>query len=194
MVATGLFATARLWAPLQTAQNWLVRAGHILANEEQSDAAGVEAQYRELLEEVLTAKSDEAVAAWATTFYKVTRSYWPGLFHCYEMEEVPRTNNDLEQYFGKARHHERRATGHKRPSAAVAVRGSVRVVAAVATQATDEVEAAELRPRDLAAWRAVRAQLETRQERHRAGRRFRKDPAAYLARLEQQLLHLGLPA
>jgi hypothetical protein len=192
VVATGLFATARLWAPLQTAQNWLVRAGHILANEEQSDAAGVEAQYRELLEEVLTAKSDEAVAAWATTFYKVTRSYWPGLFHCYEMEEVPRTNNDLEQYFGKARHHERRATGHKSATSGLVVRGSVRVVAAVATPLRAWT-AQDLRPASIKGWHKLREQLEARHEARRAARRFRRDPADYLAKLEDTLLHTSLP-
>jgi hypothetical protein len=166
----------------------------VLANPEGAEAAMVAVALRRVLADVVTYQHDPELEAWATHVYRVTRSYWPGLCHCYADATIPRTNNDLEQYFGTARHHERRATGQKRPSAAVAVRGSVRVVAAVATQATDEVEAAELRPRDLAAWRAVRAQLETRQERHRAGRRFRKDPAAYLARLEQQLLHLGLPA
>ena len=63
VVASGLFATERLWTPLKTAQSWLVRAAEVLANEEKADAARVEGKYRELLEEVLTAKSDEAVAA-----------------------------------------------------------------------------------------------------------------------------------
>jgi hypothetical protein len=30
---------------------------------------------------------------------KVSRSYWPGLFHCYDLEALPRTNNDLESHF-----------------------------------------------------------------------------------------------
>ena len=109
LVARGLFAPERLWAPLQRAQSWLHRAAELLANEEKANAVMVEAKYRALLEEVLRAKSDQAVAEWAVHFYKVSRSYWAGLFHCYEMSEVPRTNNELEQYFGKARHHERRA-------------------------------------------------------------------------------------
>ena len=29
-------------------------------------------------------------------FRKVTRSYWPGLFHCYDVPDLPRTDNDLE--------------------------------------------------------------------------------------------------
>jgi hypothetical protein len=152
----------------------------------------VEASYRALLEEVLKAKSDERVAEWATTFYKVTRSYWRGLFHCYDMPEVPRTNNDLEQYFGTARHHERRATGRKRPSAAVAVRGAVRVVAAVATL-LGAGTAQELRPANIKAWRCLREKLEARHEARRAARRFRRDPDKFLTKLEDALLHMGLP-
>ena len=30
-------------------------------------------------------------------FHKVTASYWPGLFCCYDVPGLPRTNNDLEQ-------------------------------------------------------------------------------------------------
>jgi hypothetical protein len=29
-------------------------------------------------------------------FLRVSRSYWPGLFHCYDVEDLPRTNNDLD--------------------------------------------------------------------------------------------------
>jgi hypothetical protein len=159
----------------------------VLANAEQAEAARVEAKYRALLDDILKAKRDERVAAWATIFYKVSRSYWRGLFHCYDMDELPRTNNELEQYFGAARHHERRATGHKRPTSAVVVRGSVRLVAAVATQMRAWSGEA-LRPSSVGAWRQVRKQLEVRHEARRASHRFRKAPDAYLAKLEAQLL------
>lgn len=152
----------------------------------------MEANYRALLEDIVKAKRDEAVAEWAVHFYKVTRSYWRGLFHCYDMPEVPRTNNDLEQYFGAARHHERRATGHKRATSALVVRGSVRVVAAVATPLRAWT-AQELRPASVEAWCKLREKLEARHEARRATRRFRKDPAAYLTKLEDTLLHISLP-
>jgi hypothetical protein len=191
VVARGLFATERLWTPLRTAQDWLQQAAEVLANKEQAEAASVEAKYRGLLEEILTANSDQAVAEWAIHFYTVTRSYWRGLFHCYEVPGLPRTNNDLEQYFGKARHHERRATGHKRPTSAVVVRGSVRVVAAVATP-LEAWTAHDLRPGSVESWRKLREKLEARHEARRAARRFRRDPATYLAQLEDQLLHISL--
>jgi hypothetical protein len=49
-------------------------------------------------------------------FVKVTQSYWPGLFKCYESADLPRTNNDLEHAFGSHRYHERRASGRRRAS------------------------------------------------------------------------------
>jgi hypothetical protein len=159
----------------------------VLANGEGADAATVETAMRALRTDVLTHQREELVGEWATHFYRVTMSYWRGLFHCYEHRDIPRTNNDLEQYFGAARHHERRATGHKRPTSAMVVRGSVRVVAAVATQLR-LWPAEALRPCSVAAWRQLREELEVRHEARRASRRFRKDPVTYLAKLEAHLL------
>lgn len=124
-------------------------------------------------------------------FLKVTASYRPGLCHCYDVPGVPRTNNDLEHFFGAARYHERRATGRKGASPGLVVRGAVRVVAAVATW---PVAVADLQPADLATWRALRRQLQTRQAARCAQRRFRRDPDTYLHALEEALFTASLPA
>ena len=187
VVGRGLFATAALWEPLQTAQSWLAQVARVLANAEGADAAAVETALRDVRTQVLSHQGDAAVGEWATHIYRVTMSYWRGLFHCYDHREIPRTNNDLEQYFGAARHHERRATGHKRATSAVVVRGSVRVVAAVATR-LKLWSADALQLSTVAAWRRLRKELETRHEVRRAARRFRTDPAKFLAKLEVQLL------
>ena len=126
-------------------------------------------------------------------FLKVTQSYAPGLFHCYDVAGLPRTNNDLEHVFGRLRYQERRASGRKRASPAVVVRGSVRLIAAVVT-GQGIITGAELQPRDLACWRALRQDLEYRQAARRAQRRFRRDPQSYLAALEAELLSATLPA
>src|SRR3989441_2875036 len=44
---------------------------------------------------------------------KVSRSYWPGLFHCYAMPGLPRTNNELESRFRDTRRRLLRTTGQK---------------------------------------------------------------------------------
>ena len=59
-------------------------------------------------------------------FQEVTRSYWPGLSHCSDVPELPRTDNDLEQLFGAHRYHARRCSGRTVASPGLVVRGSVR--------------------------------------------------------------------
>jgi hypothetical protein len=44
---------------------------------------------------------------------KVTRSYWPGLFHCYEVAGLPRTNNEIESHFRDTGRQILRITGQK---------------------------------------------------------------------------------
>jgi hypothetical protein len=43
----------------------------------------------------------------------VSRSYWPGLFHCYEVRGLPRTNNDLESHLRETRRRLLRTTGQQ---------------------------------------------------------------------------------
>ena len=43
----------------------------------------------------------------------VSRNYWPGLFHCYDMSGLPRTNNDLESRFRETRRRLLRTTGQR---------------------------------------------------------------------------------
>ncbi len=126
-------------------------------------------------------------------FIKVAHSYGPCLFHCYDNPDLPRTNNLLEQYFGSARYHERRISGHKVNSPGTVVRGPARMLAAVATRLGPPT-ATELRPPSIEAWRAFRASLEDRHEIRRKLRRFRRDPAGYLAVLESKLIKPLLPA
>ena len=44
---------------------------------------------------------------------KVSRSYWPGLFHCYDVPGLPRTNNEIESRFRDTSRHLLRTTGQK---------------------------------------------------------------------------------
>jgi hypothetical protein len=126
-------------------------------------------------------------------FRKVTRSYWSGLFACYDGSELPRTNNDLEQFFGSYRYHERRCSGRKVACPGTVVRGSVRVVAAAATRMR-AIEVSDLVPSDPSSWRELRGRLERRQGVRTLGRRFRQDPDAYLKSLEDSLINQALPA
>jgi hypothetical protein len=136
-------------------------------------------------------RGEQELAADLRHFVKVSASYEAGLFPCYDVADLPRTNNDLEHVFGSVRYHERRASGRKVASAALVVRGSVRVLAGVATR-RGQGSAAELAPRDVGAWRRLRADLEKRREARRRQRRFRHNEKAYLRDLEDRFLQTTL--
>lgn len=166
----------------------------ILRNKRGLDAAGVRRRLRGLLGAIARHRRHAGELGPAIGhFLKVTRSYWAGLFACYDTSGLPRTNNDLEQLFGSYRYHERRASGRKVASPGMVVRGSVRLIAATASR-LHRVEGPELAPSDLAAWRSLRAGLGRRQEVRVWGHRFRRDPQAYLRSLEAALIKLALPS
>jgi hypothetical protein len=194
LLARGLQATACLWPPLILAFLWVHRAAHILTNEEGGTGAQVQCRYQALLDEMATQRALLGTLAPAIDqFLKVTASYWSGLFHCYDVPGLPQTNNALEQQFGSVRYHTRRASGRKGADPAMVVRGSVRLVAALVTR-DHAFSGAELRPHSLERWRTLRATLAYRHEARRAQCRFRRNPKAYLAALEAQLLKSSLPS
>src|SRR5262249_45403843 len=112
-IQRGLEATAPLWPAIRLAFAWVHLAARILGTEG-IDAATAQKRLGGLLGAM--ARHQNKVGGLASAvghFLKVSRSYWPGLFHCYRVNDLPRTNNALEQQFGSYRHHERRGSGGK---------------------------------------------------------------------------------
>ncbi len=171
---------------------WVHRAAHVLWPE--GAGAAVRGRLAGLLGAMRRHRACAGELAGAVEhFVKVTRSYWPGLFCCYDVEGLPRTNNALEQFFGGQRYHERRATGRKGASPALVLRGSARLVAAAATRQR-AYTAGDLAGADRAEWRRLREALEERRQRRVERRQFRRDPEGYLRELEEKLNQSGLPA
>jgi hypothetical protein len=188
LLSRGLEQTAALGSPIIIAYNWVYHAAKILANHAQFDSSIVQLCLSALIE-AMSARQTSAgsLIGGIIHFLKVTASYWSGLFSCYSVPGLPRTNNDLEHIFGTVRHHHRRCTGHKVAPATLVLRGSVQLIACVATQLTTW-SAQQLATVSVNDWRCLRSQL----EQHRINRvkqlRFRRSPADYLANLESQLL------
>jgi hypothetical protein len=170
------------------------RAAHVLGNERGEAATVVRRRFDGLVGAMACHRSGAGVLAGAVDhFLKVTRSYRPGLFHCYAVPGLPRTDNGLEQLFGSQRYHERRATGRRAASPAAVLRGEVRLVAATATRLHPPT------PRDLGRasrerWKDLRERLDQRRHARTLRTRFRRNPDAYLATLEQQACQSALPA
>jgi hypothetical protein len=196
LLRRGLEETAVLWPPVRQAYTWVKRAAELLKNE-----AGLSApKLRRRLVQLLTKMRRTAVTAsepfvreGLKHFLKVSKSYWSGLFRCYESSDIPRTNNDLEHAFGSHRYHERRASGRRRGSPGLAVMGSVRMVSGLATRLRPE-NGLELPRGYVEQWRPLRFELEKQRASRCRQRRFRRNPAAYLIDLEQRYVQLLLPA
>jgi hypothetical protein len=181
-----------MWPGVRAAFGWVHRAAQVLG-QEQVSAARVRRQLSGLLGAMKRHRARAGPLGGAVDhFVAVSRSYRPGLFACYEAEDLPRTNNDLERAFGSHRYHERRASGRRGASPALVLRGSVRLVAGLATRqravgASDLAQAGRFR------WQELRQELEERRLRRVERRRFRRDPEGYLKALENTLNQLGLP-
>src|SRR5690349_1951273 len=169
LLARGLEHTRGSWPPIRRAYAWVHRAARILGNAAGEPAATVRRRLDGLLAAMARHRAKAGPLAGAVDhFLKVTRSYRPGLFHCYAVADLPRTNNDLERLFGSYRRHERRATGRKANSSATVLRGPVRLTAGLATRlrrrdARSEEHTSELQSRrDL----VCRLLLEKKKKRH----------------------------
>jgi hypothetical protein len=196
LLRRGLEETAALWPPVRAAYRWVKQVARLLQNTAGRPAAEVRRRLSQVLSQIRRAAAqapDGAVPAQLRHFVQVTKSYWPGLFWCYRSSDIPRTNNDLEHLFGSHRYHERRASGRRRGSPGLVVRGSVRVVSGLATRLGPE-EGLKLSAGYVGLWREKRAELDKRREARRQQRRFRHDPAVYLKKLEELALQLSLPS
>ena len=175
------------------AHGWLEEAAYLLANPDGAARATVEARYTVLLadleEEATPTASLQALAA---QFAKMTARYGSWVFTGYDIADLPRTNNDLEQLFGSLRHQLRRTTGHKSAPASLVVCGATRLPAAVVSQ-SHPLTAEELAMADLEQWRTARVRFEQRRQPRVLGRRFRQNPDAYLQALEERWVKLSLP-
>jgi hypothetical protein len=193
----GLQATAPLWPEVRQGFKWVYRIARLLGNPQERPGRQVKLRFRNQLGRMaaearrLGQRGEGEQAGRLRHFVKVSQSYEPGLFHCYDVAELPRTNNDLEQLFGSHRYHERRATGRKVASPGLVVRGQVRLVAGVATRLRG-VSGEELAPKKLAEWQQQRAELQRRRDARVRQRRFRRDPQGYLRNLEEMLLQSSL--
>ena len=178
---------------LTLAMNWIHQAVTILDNEEDLPVLFVQQRFGAWM--IFMSDHREQLGSLADSIphlLKITRSYWTGLFHCYQVDNLPKTNNDLEQVFGSFRHHTRRTTGRKKAPASLLIRGSSRLISAVVTR-IKTFTATDLATVDLVAWRDQRSQLEQLREKRLQQSRFRRDPEDYLLKLETKLIQSILP-
>jgi len=150
--------------------------------------AEVRARVEASLDELSTACARGAVSAWLRPkvghLVAVMRRLGPGLYHCYDVPGLPRTDNALEQFYRRLKAHERRITGHRRSDSFVVRVGGCAAYAAASSSESETAVLQALATVPAGAWQQERAILRANQERQAKMRRFHLRRAAYLADLE----------
>jgi hypothetical protein len=188
-------------AELRLAHGWLLEIARQLeppaldAAEPPATGTQIRARVEAYLDQVAAACTGGDLATWLRPkvehLVTVLRRLGPGLYHCYDVPGLPRTDNDLEQFYRRVKADQRRITGHKRADAFVVRVGGFAVYATAAETAPTAslLQALASVPAD--AWQRERTILRANQERQTKMWRFRLHRAAYLADLEDRWIHLS---
>lgn len=111
----------------------------------------------------------------------LTERYAPGLFHCYDIPGLPRTNNDLESVFGRVRRQTLRTSGPHHAQQRLHEEGAWLLFDLVHSE-NEQLE--RLQRVSLDEWREERQRIREHKATFTEDRRFRRSPSQYLAELE----------
>jgi hypothetical protein len=125
---------------------------------------------------------DETDRGVAQHIVQTFRNRWWGLFRCYDVPDLPPTNNDLETYFGRLKTDQRRVTGCKSVNHFVLRYGAYAAFVDLSESKADLL--ARLRQVDRAAYKRERQRLQTILMEARDHHRFRHNRDLALQELE----------
>jgi hypothetical protein len=90
------------YTELRQAADWLAHIAHLLDPEGKPDRSGAQVQ-QELFSYLgdidQECQDSSRLHRFCTKIRQTTLNYTPGLFHCYDIPDLPRTNNDRESEF-----------------------------------------------------------------------------------------------
>jgi len=189
-----------LEAGLRQAHAWLGQIAHLLEATDREHTPGglngarVRQQVESYLDDLaaLSAQDDfpASLRPAVEHMQSVVVHFRDYLYHCYDIPGLPRTNNDLEQFYRRIKATERRITGHRRSDNFVVRTGGFAAYAL----ATEHVTEADLRTSlarvPASDWLTERATLRAIQDRQTRMRRFRLHRDAYLADIETRWVHI----
>ncbi len=186
---------------MAVAHDWLVEIAKRLDPDAAAEAerhlsgAEVREKVEAYLEQIATALADGDVPEWLRQPVEHLRNVLlrlgDGLYHCYDVPGLPRTDNALEQFYRRVKAGERRITGHRRSDSFVVRVGGFAAYAIAASSLSETELAKQLAGVAADKWQAERAALRANQERQAKMRRFRLDREAYLADLEARWTELN---
>ena len=179
-------------AQFRCQRQWLIDLEHVLdptpvAGQPPPTSSGVIHEVDHYLVALLAADGpavDETDHQVAVHIDQTFRNRWWGLFTCYDVPELPRTNNELERYMRRIKTGQRRILGHKDVHDFLIRYG--RYVACVDYRENPEALLARLSQVTQDDFQCARQGMDNALVREQKRHRFRHHQADYLGRLESQ--------
>jgi len=128
--------------------------------------------------------AEESDTAMVDNIVRYSRGFWKGLFTCYDHYYIPRTNNDLEQFFRRTKACHRRITGLRNWNSYIMRNGEMIVLVNDALRQKHIIS--RLRSVTYEVYAKRKAQWGARLSDNVRRRRFNRNPFAYLQQLEDQ--------
>lgn len=167
-------------------RQWLIDLDRLLEPVEPPASGAVVAQqvqaYLDRLQTTQAASGDAWDQQVAGHIAQTFRNRWWGLFACYEVAGLPRTNNELEAFLRRLKTGQRRITGRKNVHDFIVRYG--RFAAFLDDAESQQTLLVRLLEVPLSAFEHERAHLDLIQERAAKRHRFRHDQPIFLAALE----------
>ncbi|MCP4127663.1 MAG: hypothetical protein GY753_11440, partial [Gammaproteobacteria bacterium] len=124
---------------------------------------------------------DSTLTSFRQHLHNLTKRYAPGLFHCYDIPGLPRTNNDTESLFGRVRRQTLLTSGPYHARQRLHEQGAW-LLFDIVPNLQEQVQC--LQRTSLAEWRHERQRICSHLSTFSDGRRFRRHPLKYLTGLE----------
>jgi hypothetical protein len=106
------------YAQLKRQSAWVIELARLFKPDDEQGQPRTARQVKQEVNQFLARLEQEATecltdAKVIASIVKAVRHRWWGLFTCYQISNVPSSNNDLETFFRDMKHHQRRITGHR---------------------------------------------------------------------------------
>jgi hypothetical protein len=131
---------------------------------------------------------DARLLAFRGHLLRLTERYAPGLFHCYDIPGLPRTDNDLESLFGRVRRQTLVTSGPHHARQRLHEEGAWLLFDTVRNQ---HEQIRRLRRVSLEEWHRERQRIREHQASFTDDRRFRRQSPKYLVELEAQAAEIA---
>ncbi|MDF2683606.1 MAG: hypothetical protein K0R47_4796 [Brevibacillus sp.] len=171
----------------ESVTRWAKPLAHIAAALEPGEdktSETVEWEMTQLLAWLKQTYTHEEDAPMVANVLNYSRGFWKGLFTCYDHDHVPRTNNDLEQFFRRTKACHRRITGLRNWNSYIIRNGEMIVLVDDALR--QKYVIARLRTVSYETYAQRKARWNERLSEGVQRRRFNRSPHTFLQQLEDQ--------